>query len=260
MASARVGLLCASRALRSLQLPAPVQANLRLKSRRRGLDESQWIEALLLLQIAGGDCPEDIVLLQNDACLERGLGFALPKARTVRDFLERFHDADLAQSRPARAEQKSFILPASDGVQQLQAVQAGLVGQVARKYPAAGQALKIATVDQDATIIERHKENALPHYEGGHLSSPHFQANAAWFKLALLAYNVVSAIRGLALAPEERSVRLKKFRLLVVNLAGRMSRFRCVLRLRFCASAEAIGRVLRIWEVFALPTQATAFR
>jgi hypothetical protein len=62
------------------------------------------------------------------------------------------------------------------------------------------------------------------------------------------------------LAPEERSVRLKKFRLLVVNLAGRMSRFRCVLRLRFCASAEAIGRVLRIWEVFALPTQATAFR
>jgi len=459
MSSARVGLLCASRALRSLQLPALVQANLRLKSRRRGLEESQWIEGLVLLQIAGGDCPEDIALLHQDACLERGLGFALPKARTVRDFLERFQDEELARSRPARSEQKSFILPASDGVQQLQAVQAGLVGQVARKYQAAGQTLRIATIDQDATLIESHKENARPHYEGGrgyqpmvavwaeadlvvadelrdgnvparqapltcaeaafaalpasvqeryfrgdsacheagllgwlraperareaggpigfaisavmspdlagavarvpekewktfgreadgtlrqwaevdfvpgeateqkdlqplryvglrllkpqgvlfadgsdrqhhavvtnlkwdgarllqwhrekagtvehvhdevknglgggHMPSQHFQANAAWFKLALMAYNVVSAIRGLALEPEARNVRLKKFRLLVVNLAGRMSRFRCVLRLRFCAPAEAIARVLRIWEVFALPTQATAFQ
>ncbi len=40
-----------------------------------------------------------------------------------------------------------------------------------------------------------------------------------------MAYNVVSAIRRLALAAEERNVRLKKFRLLVVNLGGRMSRF-----------------------------------
>jgi hypothetical protein len=95
---------------------------------------------------------------------------------------------------------------------------------------------------------------------GGHLPSQHFQANAAWFKLALMAYNVVSALRGLALAPQERNVRLKKFRLLVVNLAGRMSRFRCVLRLRFCAPVEAIKRVQRIWEVFDLPTQATAFQ
>lgn len=459
MSSARAGLLCASRALRSLRLPAQVQANLQLKTRRRGLEESQWIESLLLLQIAGGDCPEDIGLLHQDACLERGLGFALPKARTVRDFLERFHDEDLARSRPARTEQKSFILPASAGVEGLQAVQAGLVGQVARKYQAAGQTLKIATIDQDATIIESHKENALPHDEGGrgyqpmvavwaeadlvvadefrdgnvpakqapltcaqaafaalpasvqeryfrgdsacheaeligwlrqaerareaggaigfavsavmstalatavaqvpeqqwqtfgteadgtvrqwaevdfvpgeateqkdqqplryvglrllkpqgvmftdgsdrhhhavvtnlkwdgarllqwhrekagtvehvhdevknglgggHMPSQHFQANAAWFKLALMAYNVVSAMRGLALTPEERTVRLKRFRLLVVNLAGRMSRFRCVLRLRFCASAEAIRRVLRIWETFDLPTQATAFQ
>ncbi len=95
---------------------------------------------------------------------------------------------------------------------------------------------------------------------GGHMPSQHFRANAAWFKLALMAYNVVSAIRGPALEPEARNVRLKKFRLLVVNLAGRMSRFQCVLRLRFCAPAEAIARVLRNWEVFALPTQATAFR
>jgi hypothetical protein len=39
-----------------------------------------------------------------------------------------------------------------------------------------------------------------------------------------------------------------------------MSRFRCTLRLRLCAPKEAIERMLKIWEVFALPTQATAFR
>ena len=95
---------------------------------------------------------------------------------------------------------------------------------------------------------------------GGRMPSAHFNVNAAWFKLALMAYNVVSAIRRLALAPEERTVRLKKFRLLVVHLGGRMSRFQCTLRLRFCAAKEAIARVLRIWEVFELPTQATALR
>ena len=58
----------------------------------------------------------------------------------------------------------------------------------------------------------------------------------------------------------DRTVRMKRFRLLVINLAGRMSRFQCTLRLRFCAGKEAIERVLKIWEVFALPTQATAFK
>jgi hypothetical protein len=38
-----------------------------------------------------------------------------------------------------------------------------------------------------------------------------------------------------------------------------MSRFQCKLRLRLRASKEAIARVQRIWEVFALATQATAF-
>jgi hypothetical protein len=38
-----------------------------------------------------------------------------------------------------------------------------------------------------------------------------------------------------------------------------MSRFRGKLRLRLCASKEAIARVQKVWEVFALATQATAF-
>ena len=113
--------------------------------------------------------------------------------------------------------------------------------------------------EKAGTIEHVHDEvkNALG---GGHMPSQHLAANAAWFKVALLAYNLASAIKGLCFSPEERTARFKKYRLLLVHMAGRMSRFQCKLRLRFCASVEAIKRVQRVWEVFALPTQATAFR
>jgi len=112
--------------------------------------------------------------------------------------------------------------------------------------------------EKAGTVEHVHDEvkNALG---GGHMPSQHFAANAAWFKVALLAYNLASAIKGLCFSPEERTARFKKYRLLLVHLAGRMSRFQCKLRLRFCASVEAIQRVQRVWEVFQLPTQATAF-
>jgi hypothetical protein len=458
MASPQAGLLATSRVFRSLKLPDLITANLPLKQRQRGYPEAQFIETLVLLQTVGGECPEDVRLLAGDQCLERGLGFALPKVSALRAFLDRFHDESLVGLRPVRQEQKSFILPSSQPVQGLQEVQAGAIRHIAQLYAQQGQGLKIATIDQDATIIESHKQAALPHYQGGrgyqpmvavwaeadlvvadefrdgnvparqapltcaelafaalpesiqdryfrgdsacheheligwlkhpdrarepggrigfavsavmspelaqalrqvreadwrtfdqeadgtlrqwaevafvpgepgekkqsqplryvglrllkpqgvlfadgsdrhhhavlsnldwpgakllqwhrekagtvehvhdevknalgggHMPSQHFAVNAAWFKLALLAYNLASAIKGLCLAPEERTARFKRYRLLLVHLAGRMSRFQCKLRLRFCASAEAIRRVQRVWEVFALPTHATAF-
>jgi hypothetical protein len=458
MASPNAGLLATSRALRSLKIPDLVAANLQLKKRDRGCSDGQYVESIVLLQTAGGDCPEDMSLIAGDDCLERGLGFALPKTGAVRAFLNRFHDPEIESARPPRAVQKSFIMPSSQPVQGLQSVLAGGVRRTAKLYAEQGQALRMATVDQDATIIESHKENALHHYEGGrgyqpmvavwaeadlvladefrdgnvpaqqapltcaqlafaalpdtiqeryfrgdsachendllgwlkhpdrtsepggrigfavsarlsgelakaltkvpeanwqtfateadgtlrqwaevnfvpgeagekkdssplryvglrllkpqgllfndgsdrhhhavvtnlnwagakllhwhrekagtvehvhdevknalaggHMPSQHFAVNAAWFKLALLAYNIASAIKGLCFSPEERTARFKKYRLLLVHLAGRMSRFQCKLRLRFRASEEAITRVQKVWSVFELPTQATAF-
>ncbi len=458
MASPHAGLLSTSRAFRSLQLPALVAANLKLKQRDRGCSDAQYVESIVLLQTLGGDCPEDMSLIAGDDCLERGLGFAFPKSGAVRAFLNRFHDEQIELARPPREVQKSFIMPSSQPVQGLQSVLAGGVRRTAKLYAEQGQALRLATVDQDATIIESHKAKALTHYEGGrgyqpmvavwaeadlvladefrdgnvpaqqaplscaqlafaalpdtvqqryfrgdsachendllgwlkhpnrekepggrigfavsarmsdglakavaqvqdsqwktfdkeadgtlrqwaevdfvpgeagekkdskplryvglrllkpqgvlfndqtdrhhhavvsnldwdgakllnwhrekagtvehvhdevknalaggHMPSQHFAVNAAWFKLALLSYNVASAIKGLCFSPEERTARFKKYRLLLVHLAGRMSRFQCKLRLRFRASKEAIARVQKVWSVFTLPTQATAF-
>ena len=180
--SAHAGLLSVSRAYRSLGIPGMVNANLSLRKRQRGFSEGQLIESLVLLQVAGGECLEDMGLLANDACLERGLGYQPPKATAAREFLERFHDKELEKLRPAREDQKSFIFPSSGPVAALQQVQVGCVRQIAKRYEAQGQKQTIATIDQDATIIESHKRAAFYHYEGGRGYQPMV---AVWAELDL---------------------------------------------------------------------------
>src|SRR6266571_4743364 len=165
--SPHAGLLCISRVFRSLGLPSLVAANLALRKRQRGFTEAQLIESMVLLQCVGGECPEDMHLLSKDGCLERGLGYAPPKATAAREFLERFHDKELEKLRPERQVKKSFIFPSSLPVAALQEVQRGCVRRIAKLYEKQGQPQRIATIDQDATIIESHKQAAYHHYEQG---------------------------------------------------------------------------------------------
>ena len=455
--SPQAGLLSVSRVYRALGVPALIAAHLDLRQRQRGYSEAQLIESISLLQAVGGECPGDMGLLAGDDCLERGLGYRPPKTTAVREFLERFHEKELEQQRPPRAEQKSFIFPSSQPIAALQQVQSGVVRRIAKQYEKQGRAQRIATVDQDATLIESHKRAAYRHYDAGrgyqpmvavwaeldlvladefrdgnvpakqdpltcaklafaalpetitqryfrgdsachenelldwlkhpdreqepggrigfaisavmsealaeavrrvpeaewrtfgkeddgtlrqwaevafvpgeksehkdsqplryvglrllkaqgvlfadgrdrhfhavitnqqydggrllewhrekagtvehthdevknelggnHVPSQRFGVNSAWFKIALLTYNIVSAIKGLCLEGEERSARLKRFRLLLITVAGRMNRNNCVMSLRLCQNGPAIQRLQKVWQVFALPTQATA--
>jgi hypothetical protein len=455
--SPHAGALAISRAFRSLHLPELIGANLHLRRRQRGYLEAQVIESLCLLQAIGGECPQDLCLLVGDQCLERGLGYALPKVTAVREFLERFHDQELEKLRPEREVQKSFIFPSSKGIAALQEVQRGLVRRIAKLYEKQGQPQTLATVDQDATIVESHKAAAYYHYEGGrgyqpmvavwaeadlvladefrdgnvparqdpltcaklafaalpetikqryfrgdsachendllewlrhpdrekepggrigfavsawmsdplakalrkikdsewqtfgqeddgtlrqwaevdfvpgekyerkdsqplryvglrllkpqgvlfkdgsdrhfhavitnqrieggrlldwhrekagtvehthdevknelgggHVPSQRFGVDSAWFKISLLTYNIVSAIKGLCLEGEERTARMKKLRLLLLHVAGRMNRNNCVMGLRICHNVAALRRMQRVWKVFELPTQATS--
>ena len=165
--SPHAGALSISRAYRALGVPQLVSANLNLRKRQRGFSEGQLIESICLLQTVGGECPEDMRLLLGDQCLERGLGYELPSVTAVREFLERFHDRELEKLRPKREVQKSFIFPSSAPVTALQEVQSGLVRRIAKLYEEQGAPQRIATVDQDATIIESHKQAAYCHYEDG---------------------------------------------------------------------------------------------
>ena len=110
---------------------------------------------------------------------------------------------------------------------------------------------------QKAGTIEHVHDEVKNDLGGARLPSGKFGANAAWLRLVTMAYNVVSAQRALALGEEFQSARLKRLRLWVYGLSGRMSYTGNTLRLRLHAGAEAIRRLQRVWEVFVLPTQAT---
>jgi len=166
-----------------LGLPQLIAANLSLRQRQRGFSEAQLIESVCLLQAVGGECPEDMRLLKGDECLERGLGYELPSVTAVREFLERFHDPNLEKLRPERAVQKSFIFPSSPPVSALQEVQSGLVRRLAGLSHQQGQPQRIATVDQDATIIESRKKQALATYEGPRGYQPML---AVWAEMGLV--------------------------------------------------------------------------
>ena len=49
-----------------------------------------------------------------------------------------------------------------------------------------------------------------------------FGANAAWLRLAVLTYNVLSGLKRLALPPELLTAKPKRLRFLIFNTAGRI--------------------------------------
>ena len=111
---------------------------------------------------------------------------------------------------------------------------------------------------EKAGTVEHTHDEVKNELGGGHVPSQRFGVNSAWFKIALLTYNLVSAIKGLCLEGEERTARMKKFRLLLIHVAGRMNRNNCVMGLRLCNNVAALKRMQRVWAVFELPTQATS--
>jgi len=82
-----------------------------------------------------------------------------------------------------------------------------------------------------------------------------FGANAAWLRMAVLTYNVISALKRLALPPELLTARPKRLRFLVFNTAGRILHHarRVVCRLRH------LGERLGGWSAAmnALPLTGT---
>jgi hypothetical protein len=110
---------------------------------------------------------------------------------------------------------------------------------------------------EKAGTVEHTHDEVKNELGGGHVPSQRFGVNSAWFKIALLTYNIVSAIKGLCLEGEERTARLKRFRLLLIHVAGRMNRNNCVMGLR-CNNREALQRMQKVWAIFELPTQATS--
>jgi hypothetical protein len=141
----------------ALGLAGLVKQHVRIKQRQRGYSESQYVQSVVALIAAGGDCLEDIERLRSDKGLKLLVG-ELPSAEAVRFFLYGFHDDKLLEERP---EQGAFIAPQTAPLAGLWEVQREVVLKASRK-----EEPKQATIDQDATVVESHKEQSRMTYLG----------------------------------------------------------------------------------------------
>jgi hypothetical protein len=152
------------RAYRSLGLPARVREQVEVKQRERGLDEAEMVESFVVLNAMGGECFDDLLRLREDAGLGEMLGHNIPSPDSARRFLYQFHDEDkLEAARQGREPgQIAYIPEENAALAGLGRVNHELVKELGRRCPDQ----RIATVDQDATIIESSNREALRSYEG----------------------------------------------------------------------------------------------
>jgi hypothetical protein len=118
----------------------------------------------VVLNAAGGECLDDFERLRQDPGLAEMIGHELPSPRAALQFLYAFHEEEKieeAQQRRLPGE-IAYIREEALPLEGLGRVNRDLVQRFGERCPEQ----RIATVDQDATIIESRKQQALPTYEG----------------------------------------------------------------------------------------------
>ncbi len=75
----------------------------------------------------------------------------------------------------------------------------------------------------------------------GVLPSKYFGANAAWLRLAVISYNVLTALKRLALPADLLPARPKRLRFLIFYTAGRLVYHARQMRLRLAQETERIA-------------------
>src|SRR6267378_7453999 len=164
MLTALGGLPLVVQAFRSLGLPGSVKQHLVVKERQRGYDEATFVESFVLLNAAGGECLDDFERLRADPGLEQLIGHEVPSPEAARKFLYAFHEEEkIEQAKQQRLpDQIAYIPTESEALEGLGKVNQELIRRLGERCPEQ----KIATVDQDTTIIESRKQEALHTYEG----------------------------------------------------------------------------------------------
>ena len=110
---------------------------------------------------------------------------------------------------------------------------------------------------QKAGTIEHVHDEIKNGLGGGQLPSAKFGANAAWFRIACIAYNILVAVKQAWPDPSLHNAKAKRVRFVIVNVAGRFSRDRRKISLRLAASIEWIKRFVKLFARFPLATQPT---
>ena len=183
-------------------LPKIVAHRLRIRSSGQGWTDTGVITSLVMLNVAGGDCVEDLDVLEADEGLSRLMlrfrfqGMSRRERRAeerrwrkqgrrgiasrsaVRRYLEAFHSEEEEKKRQPH---QAFVPEPNAALQGLWEVHKDFIGYVQRRRPAPE-----ATVDLDATLVETNKAEALWSYQGYKAYQP---VNAYWHEQDLVVYS-----------------------------------------------------------------------
>ena len=110
---------------------------------------------------------------------------------------------------------------------------------------------------EKAGTIEQVHDQVKNGLGGGRMPSGKFGANAAWFRIACIAFNVILALRAKWPDEELRTAHMKRLRFRIFHVTGRVVRDRRKFSLRVSASREWIQKLQSLFDAFPLVTQAT---
>jgi hypothetical protein len=183
-------------------LIASIRKHMQIKSDGQGWSDDQIIMSLIMLNLAGGECVDDLRILESDEGFSQILKevetFGLPRAerralirrwrkartRTVPSpsavfrYIAAFHDAKAEEKRLAN---RAFIPDQSEPLRALLRVHADFLSFVQQRHP-----VSIATLDMDATLVASEKENAKYCYKGFKSYQPF---NTYWAEQDLIVHS-----------------------------------------------------------------------
>ncbi|MFY9675626.1 MAG: transposase, partial [Terriglobales bacterium] len=110
---------------------------------------------------------------------------------------------------------------------------------------------------EKAGSIEKAHDVIKNELAGGVMPSKYFGANAAWLRLAVLTFNVLTALKRLALPPELLAARPKRLRFLIFSTPGKLVHHARRTLLRLTRAWNRFGNWRHAIGLLPLPATAT---
>ena len=165
-------------------LSKSIQKHLKIREKSQGWTDSQMVLSLVLLNLAGGDCVDDLKILEADEgfckilrqsemhglrrkvhrALEqrwrKGKKRSVPSPSAAFRYLSKFHDPGQEKIRE-QTKVKAFIPGFNEHLKSLVEINKDMCAGLNAVNP-----IRTATLDMDATLVESDKRNALYCYKG----------------------------------------------------------------------------------------------
>jgi hypothetical protein len=182
-------------------LSKSIEKHLKVRKGGQGWTDSQIVLSLVLLNLAGGDCVDDIKILEADdgfcevlkkaemhglrrkvrrALLRRWRKEktrAVPSASSIFRYLAKFHDNEQERQRWPR---KAFIPAPNEHLQGFARINKDLAA-----FSGFQNSESTATLDMDATLVATNKTDALFSYKGYKAYQP---LNTWWFEQGIILH------------------------------------------------------------------------